>query len=110
MNTDEFKQDMAAIVSDLPLLFAFSGSNYTGTQTALAQTEELMAGGFVGEPDLSLHVPLYTASGTNWVPTFTTEPGVGDHLVTASGTYSVGRTTRSPDGVELVLELKTVNR
>ena len=103
LDADTLKRDLAAMVDDLPVTFTFSGTNYTGTRTAIGDAEELEQGGYDSARAFDLHVPVYRQSGTNWLPIFSTAPVLGNDVTVDSQAHKVTRIVTSPDGVEIVL-------
>jgi hypothetical protein len=76
LDLDEFDDDLAEIISDLPVTFTYSGADYTGMRSAVDTSKEMEDGGYLGKLDLVLvaRTAVFTV----------TTPGVNS-LITISG-------------------------
>ena len=98
LDLTEFDDDLAEMISDLPVTFTFGGTDYTGMRSAIDQQKEMEIGGYMVQLDLVL---VYrTASFA------VTQPTINDRITIGGVNYIV--MTRLPDtfgkGVKLGLK------
>ena len=100
--TDQFDDDLAAMILDLPTSFTFSGTSYTGVFTILSRRKPLAdAGGFLEDFDASLYCREVS---------FSTAPVCGNSITIGSNIFHVEQVDKSPDGIGITFRLKFSGR
>lgn len=100
MTAEHIQRDAIRAIDDMPVLFTWSGYEYTGTRGALVTRAKLAEGGMFTEPDLSISTCLKKLVGNSLVDRFPnhSKPLPEEKLL------NVGRTPGNNFHIETVTE------
>lgn len=101
IDTSQLATDLSNVIVDLPTTFIYKSVSYTGVFTDLSLGNKLEEGGFVSEFDAQMFV-LQSV--------FTTLPVAGEEITVSSAVYRIDKTSKSPDGAAIRLDLMTPDK
>ncbi len=101
LDLTEFDDDLSEMITDLPVTFTFSGTDYTGMRSAIDRQKELEIGGYV--VGLDLVIVYRTASFTG------TQPDINDSITIGGVVYRVMTKLSDTFGKGVKLGLKKQN-
>lgn len=101
ISLSQLNADMGFMIDDLPTIMTFAGITYSGVFTDFDNTNELNEGGYISEFAASFHAQQSD---------FTTMPSTGITVGIATKVFRVAKVMKSPDDVEIRIDLITPDK